>query len=47
MKVSQLMVAILAERDSGRKNRDLSAQDITATLAAICAPRAERERVTG
>ena len=32
-------LAILAEREIGRKNRDLSAQEITATLAAICAPR--------
>lgn len=39
-------LAILAEREIGRKNRDLSAQEVTATLAAICAPRqAETERV--
>ena len=28
----------LAENESGRKNLDVSAQEITATLAAICAP---------
>jgi CBS domain-containing protein len=32
-------LALLAEREIGRKNRDLSAQEIAATLAAICAPR--------
>jgi len=32
-------LARLAERETGRKNRDLSAQEVTATLAAICAPR--------
>lgn len=32
-------LAILAEHEMGRKNRDLSAQEVTATLAAICAPR--------
>lgn len=31
-------LALLAEREVGRKNRDLSAQEVTATLAAICAP---------
>jgi CBS-domain-containing membrane protein len=40
-------LALLAQREAGRKNRDLSAQEITATLAAICAPRqAEVERAT-
>jgi CBS domain-containing protein len=40
-------LALLAEREIGRKNRDLSAQEVTATLAAICAPRpAETERAT-
>jgi CBS domain-containing protein len=40
-------LAILAEREIGRKNRDLSAQEITATLAAICAPRqVETKRAT-
>ena len=40
-------LALLAEHEIGRKNRDLSAQEITATLAAICAPRqAETERAT-
>ena len=40
-------LAILAERDIGRKNRELSAQEITATLAAIGAPRqAQQERAT-
>jgi len=39
-------LAILAEREIGRRNRDLSAQEVTATLAAICAPRqTETERV--
>jgi CBS-domain-containing membrane protein len=33
-------LALLAEKEVGRKNRDLSAQEVTATLAAICAPRA-------
>lgn len=33
-------LARLAEHDIGRENPDLSAQEITATLAAICAPRA-------
>ena len=32
-------LALLAEHEIGRKNRDLSAQEVTATLAAICAPR--------
>jgi CBS domain-containing protein len=31
--------ATLAEREIGRKNRDLSAQEVTATLAAVCEPR--------
>jgi CBS-domain-containing membrane protein len=40
-------LAMLAEREIGRKNRDLSAQEVTATLAAICAPRqADTVRVT-
>ena len=40
-------LALLAEREVGRKNRDLSAQEITATLAAISAPRqADAERAT-
>lgn len=40
-------LALLAEREIGRKNRDLSAQEVTATLAAICAPRqTDRERAT-
>jgi CBS domain-containing protein len=40
-------LALLAEREVGRKNRDLSAQEVAATLAAICAPRkAGRERAT-
>jgi CBS domain-containing protein len=33
-------LARLAEHEIGRKNRDLSAQEVTATLAAISAPRA-------
>jgi CBS domain-containing protein len=37
--VSLADLARLAEREIGRKNRDLSAQEVTATLAAICAPR--------
>jgi CBS-domain-containing membrane protein len=28
-----------AERETGRKGRELSAQEVTATLAAICSPR--------
>jgi CBS domain-containing protein len=32
-------LALLAEREIGRKNRDLSAQEVTATLAAISTPR--------
>lgn len=32
-------LARLAEQEIGRKNRDLSAQEVAATLAAICAPR--------
>ena len=32
-------LARLAERETGRKSRDLSAQEVTATLAAIGAPR--------
>ena len=37
----------LAERETGRKNRDLSAQEVTATLAAIGTPRnGVKERVT-
>ena len=40
-------LALLAEREVGRKNRDLSAQEVTATLAAICAPRqTETQRAT-
>ena len=40
-------LARLAEREIGRKNRDLSAQEVTATLAAICEPRrAEEQRAT-
>jgi len=40
-------LALLAEREVGRKNRDLSAQEVAATLAAICAPRqAETETAT-
>ena len=40
-------LAILAEHEIGRKNRDLSAQEVTATLAAICAPRqADGQRTT-
>jgi CBS-domain-containing membrane protein len=38
-------LALLAEREVGRKNRDLSAQEVSATLAAISAPRqTEAER---
>jgi len=38
---------IVAEREIGRKNRDLSAHEVTATLAAVCAPRqVETERAT-
>lgn len=32
-------LALLAEHEIGRKNRDVSAQEITATLAAVCQPR--------
>lgn len=32
-------LALLAEREVGRKNRDLSAQEVAVTLAAICTPR--------
>jgi CBS domain-containing protein len=32
-------LARLAEHEIGRKNRELSAQEVTATLAAICGPR--------
>ena len=32
-------LARLAEHELGRKNRDVSAQEVTATLAAICGPR--------
>jgi hypothetical protein len=32
-------LALLAEHEIGRKNRDVSAQEITATLAAACQPR--------
>jgi CBS domain-containing protein len=32
-------LARLAEREIGRKNRDLSAQEVAATLAAVCEPR--------
>jgi CBS domain-containing protein len=40
-------LALLAEREIGRKSRDLSAQEVTATLAAICTPRrAEVETAT-
>ena len=39
--------ARLAEHEIGRKNRDLSAQEVTATLAAVGAPRSpSTERVT-
>ena len=37
-------LARLAEQEIGRKNRDLSAQEVTATLAAISAPRQVVER---
>jgi CBS domain-containing protein len=36
-------LARLAEREIGRKNRDLSAQEVTATLAAIGTPRTSME----
>jgi CBS-domain-containing membrane protein len=40
-------LALLAEHEIGRKNRDLSAQEVTATLAAISTPRQPtRERAT-
>jgi len=39
-------LARLAEREIGRKNRDLSAQEVAATLAAICAPRSAAEERT-
>jgi CBS domain-containing protein len=32
-------LALLAEHEIGRKNRDVSAQEITSTLAAVCQPR--------
>lgn len=32
-------LALLAGHEMGRKNRDLSVQEVTATLAAICVPR--------
>jgi hypothetical protein len=32
-------LALLAEHETGRKNRDVSAQEISATLAAVCRPR--------
>jgi len=31
-----------AEREGGRKGRELSAREVTSTLAAVCAPREER-----
>jgi CBS domain-containing protein len=36
-------LALLADREIGRKNRDLSAQEVTATLAAISQPRRPTE----
>lgn len=40
-------LALLAGHEIGRKNRDLSAQEVTATLAAICTPRqVDGERAT-
>ena len=40
-------LALLAGHEIGRKNRDLSAQEVTATLAAISAPRQPpREKAT-
>ena len=36
-------LARLAGQEIGRKNRDLSAQEVTATLAAICEPRRSTE----
>lgn len=39
-------LARLAEKEIGRKNRDLSAQEVTATLAAICEPRRAAEAAT-
>lgn len=40
-------LARLAEHEIGRKNRDVSAQEITATLAAVCQPRrAPEEKAT-
>ena len=35
--------ARLAEHEIGRKNRDVSAQEVTATLAAVCQPRRVEE----
>ena len=32
-------LALLAEHEIGRKSRDLSAQEVTATLPALCTPR--------
>ena len=32
-------LALLAEHEIGRKNRFVSAQEIVATLAAVCQPR--------
>ena len=41
------MAALTRGHEIGRKNRDLSAQEVTATLAAISAPRQPaRERPT-
>jgi len=39
-------LALLAEQEMGRKNKELSAQEVAATLAAICSPRAAAEPVT-
>ena len=39
-------LALLAEQEMGRKNKELSAQEVAATLAAICSPRAAAEQVT-
>jgi CBS domain-containing protein len=39
-------LALESERESGRKGREVSGQEVSATLAAICAPRGERRALT-
>jgi CBS domain-containing protein len=39
-------LALESERESGRKGRQVSGQEISATLAAICEPRSKRRALT-